>query len=250
MLPFVLTLSAIVGTDPAPAAPAIDAGFGLESPVRDLPAHTWSTAGARGNALAVQMILADVQALSPVRRAEAAESLRILSVTCPYTRASVQLPTMLHATLGELRFEVDPVIADDWEHLVRGVATHVALLDALGADLPRPARGDGLFGRGAPGIYVDRPTLEAHPDPIAATTPLIDGIPALVQGMSDTWRQRIDEHAARFERITGHGPTLFAQVIGWHHALRALAPHVHDPADRARIDAMIGALAAWSDTGC
>lgn len=230
MLAFtVLMLPALAGVQPVPPSPVLDPGLGVESPAQDVSADAYSLGGVQGNAVAVRMILRDVQALDAAHRAEAAEALRVLTATCPYSRASVQLPLVLHAVLQGLPADVASGDRDDWESLRDGVATHAALVRALG---------------------VEAPALTEASDPVAAIRPLIDGIPGLVRRIDQAGYARIDASAARFEAITGHRTVLWTQLVGWRHALEALAPSIRDPGARARVDALIDAIATWDASGC
>lgn len=216
---------------------------------------------ARGTASSMAMIARQVQDLSPEARALAAESLRTLSVNDPYTRSAMQLPFALHAVVAGIDPErLDPLIQSDWHYLQEGLAAHVAALERLGVDLPEPAAGDLLHGRGQ-GLMLNRNALLAAEDPIGVTAALIDELPALARQIEAPSRELIDLHSERVEKITGvtrpcpRGPwaalpgqpwTLGMHLGGWHDALRRVEPFVEDPAVKPQIAAMIELLGAYA----
>jgi hypothetical protein len=243
--------------EPVNGAPAASIAS-LPSPTPDgLTADELSRMDVRGTASSMAMISGEVQKLSPEEQAQAAESLRILSVNDPYTRSAMQLPFALHAVVTGIAPErLDPLVQRDWRYLQEGLAAHVAVLEVLGVDLPEPALGDHLHGR-AQGLMVSRDILLAKDDPIGVTAALIHEIPALAGQVEEPSMELINRHSDRVERVTGvgrpcpRGPwatlpgqpwTLGMQIGGWHDALRRVEPFVQDPAVKLQIDAMIEVL--------
>ena len=191
---------------PIPLLLALLAGCSLADAdeATPIPVRTWdgltlqelSRVDVRGTVRSIEVILEDVQALSPQQRAEAAESLRVLSVTCPYTRASLQLPIALHRGVVDVDIDhIDGFVQRDWAYLWRGLTAHVAVLDALGVDLPQPTPGDYLYGKGDATMMVDRSTLGAAVDAVEATVPLVGG--GVGPGRSDRRADRGGDRAAR-----------------------------------------------------
>lgn len=216
----------------------------------------------RGTAASIGAALAAVQALPPERRAHIATTLDGLTVRCPYTRAAMQLPLALHATvMGIAADRFDPLVRRDWETLQGGLTTHVAVLDALGVELHPPRPADALY-RPDLGIMVDRPTLQASEDPIGLTSRLVQAIPALAGSIDTATRADIERDSERVASETGVGRpcprspwatfpgqpwTLGMQLGGWHDALRRVAPFTHDPEVLAQIEAMIALLDAYGE---
>jgi hypothetical protein len=209
----------------------------------------------------IDAVAATVQGLPAAARDEAAASLRTLSVSDPYTRAALQLPFALNVALADLPATAfDPVARQEWLSLQAGVATHVAVLEALGVDLPAPGPGEPLFGSGLP--LPDLDTLRATDDPVATTAELVDGIVTVARRSDGPTRARIEAASDRVERATGiarpcpRGPhaavpghpwTLGMNLGGWHDALRRVEPFAKDPATRERVSAMIDALDHFGD---
>ena len=177
------------GAPPEAIAPASTAA--LDAPTAD----ALSRLDVRGTAESMGMIAETVRALSPERKAQAGESLRILSVNDPYTRSALQLPFALHkVVMGIDSASLDPLIQSDWEYLTAGLTSHVAVLDALGVDLSEPVLGDSLFGR-YPAVMVSRDTLLAGDDPIGATASLLGEVPALAERIDAPTMHIIDTKA-------------------------------------------------------
>ncbi|MEZ4449603.1 MAG: hypothetical protein R3B09_08990 [Nannocystaceae bacterium] len=252
--------------DPGPAPDPREAATEVApaDPPAELSLAELSRVDARGTHAAISVIAAKIAALDDDARAEAAASLRALSVRCPYTRAAMQLPFALQAAVAAIDAEqLDPLVRGDWDHLQRGLAAHVELLRGLGVDLPAPAPGDPLHDA-APGLMLDRDALLASDDPLAATARLVGAITTIAQGLDPSLAAELDRHSDRLEAITGverpcpRGPwavlpghpwTLGMQLGGWHDALRRVAPFVEDPAARADVEAMIDALDRYAEAG-
>lgn len=199
-------------------------------PLADLHATSeLSRVDVRGTAASITAVLQAIQQLEPEARAEAIASLRYLSVNCPYTRAALQLPFALHARVKGIDAEtLDPFIARDWRTLQEGLATHVAVLEALEVDLALP------------------PSLDA-------TREVVQAIPTAATAIDEETMYLIELRSEQLEAATGigrpcpRGPwsiqpghpwTLGLQLGGWSDALRRLRPFVKDPATGKDIDAM------------
>lgn len=226
--------------------PLVDASLVVTSDGLDREALT--RADVRGTARSIELTLQDIERLSPKRRAAVAESYRVLSVNCPYTRASMQLPLALHKVVMSIEPDrLDPLVQRDWANLQRGLTTHVAVIEALGGDLASPAPGDHLHG--AEALLLDRATLDASLDPIAAIMPLIDEITPLVHTLDGPNTERIEKSRQDVDQAIGQA-TLGLHLGGWENALRRVEPFVVDAEHKARVLGMIEALSAWGSQGC
>jgi hypothetical protein len=232
----------------------------LAAPVRAAPddadPHEFVRVDARGALRSIDAVARTIRDLPEADRAEAAASLRALSVMDPYTRAALQLPFALDALVSRIPADAfDPLVRQDWVYLQEGLATHVDVLEALGVDLPVPTVGDPLSGRGVP--LVDLDALLASDDPLALTAALLDDIIAIAQRIDAPTQERIEATSDRIEAVTGvvrpcpRGPhavlpgqpwTLGMQLGGWHDALRRVEPFAMDPATGAQLQAMVEAL--------
>lgn len=217
-------------------------------PTRAADVHDAVRRDVRGTAASIDSIAASLAGLDDVRRAQAVESLRFLSVNCPYTRAALQLAFVLESSIADVPTEgLDPLVHADWQTLQRGLATHAALLDGLSVTLPAPAPGDALAGN--PAAARSRDTLRAT-DGLPATAALLRAVPDLADALDAATRAQIERHSAQVELATGvarpcpRGPwapvpghpwTLGLQLGGWHDALRRIEPFADDPSARAAI---------------
>ena len=206
-------------------------------------------ADVRGTARVTELVLADVQRLDPQRRKEVVEAYRVLSVNCPFTRAAMLLPFALHKTVQGIGIDnIDGLVQREWASLEQGLTTHVAVLTALGVDLAMPMPGDHLLGIGD-ALLIDRATLLASPDPIAAAMPLIDGITPVARSIDDTVGQHIQENREKVDAAIGQA-TLGLHLGGWENALRKIEPFVLFEEDAAKVRRMIEAIQAWGAQGC
>ena len=228
-----------------------------EARVDDREVVTWdglnrdalTRADVRGTASSIGLTLQEIERLSPERLAEVTESYRVLSVNCPYTRASMLLPLALHKVVMGIGVDrMDPLVQRDWANLQRGLTTHVAVLTALGGDLALPVPGDYLYGL-PDALLVDRDTLLASPDPIADTMPLILEITPLAEQLDAPATERIERSRQDVDSAIGQA-TMGLHLGGWENALRRIEPFVDDPDDRAQVRAMIDALSSWGSQGC
>lgn len=224
--------------------------------VDGLDIHELSRVDVRGTRQAITLISQSVDALSPAQRAEAAASLQFLVANCPYTRSALMLPVALHAAAREASVGHAPMYAQwDWAFLQEGLATHVAVLDALGVTFSAPQPGDALFGYAS---VIDQQALLAADDPIAAMAPFIEDITVIAADIDRPTADAIERHSARVERATEivrpcpRGPwsvmpgqpwTLGMQLGGWHDALRRLAPAAEDA---ERLGEMVALLDGYS----
>jgi hypothetical protein len=214
----------------------------------------------RGTATSIATIAERIAALPPEQAAEAAESLRILSVNCPYTHVALQLPFALHhVVMGISPADLEPFIQTDWAYLQQGLTTHVAVLHALGVNLSIPRPGDVLYSPDQPQL-LRRDTLLSTHDPLSSTSSLIDSLTTLAGQIDEPTKLLIDLHSARVEEVTGivrtcpRGPwavlpghpwTLGIQLGGWHDALRRIEPFIEDPHHAGKIDAMLDLMGRY-----
>jgi len=215
---------------------------------------TWPTppqiADPEAEPPSVDEMLRHLESLPPRQRAVLTEAMGTLVVNCPYTRASLQLPLVMHAVISRIdTSHIDPDARDAWRELQRGLEVHVALLDTIGVDLRSPTPGDHLHGAADPGAMVDRTTLAASADPIGTTMRLIEQNNALVDALDEETKDLIrglnDTAYARMGQTT-----MFHQTDRWHQALRRIAPSVTDVEAKGQVDAMLEALSAHDEHGC
>ncbi len=201
-------------------------------------------------------IAARIDQLPDQQRAQAAESLRFLSVDCPYTRAALQLPFVLHQGVMAVNPDTfEGPARTEWVVLQQGLALHVGVLDALDIDLPLPGTSDYLY-QGL-GLLTDRTTLMSAPNHVAMTLTFVQAVPDLAQQTDADTRARIEEHSARVEQATGvirqcpRGPwsvmpghpwTLGEQLGEWHDGLKRVQATAEDPVTSEQIGTMIALL--------
>jgi hypothetical protein len=223
--------------------------------------HADVRADTQGTLRSIEAVAATVRGLSATDREDAAASLGALSVSDPFTRAALQLPFALNVVVAQIPPEAfEPAERAAWSSLQRGLATHVAALDALDVDLAVPRPGDPLYGADVP--LLDREALLASDDPLGATAALIDAIIPLARGTDAPTRARVDAASDHVEAVTGltrpcpRGPhaavpgqpwTLGMQLGGWHDALQRAEPFAVDPAAEAKVQDMLAALAAYGE---
>ncbi len=210
------------------------------------------------------MVSETVRTLSPESREQAAESLRFLSVNCPYTRAALQLPFAMQAALAQIDPEgLDPVARRDLAHLAEGLQAHVDALEALGVDLSLPQPGDHLHGWDGP-MMVDVQELQAAEEPVLLAWPLVHEISAIATQIDEPTMELIHLHSDLVESRTGverpcpRGPwsirpghpwTLGMQLSDWHEALRHLEPLARDRGVQNQISTMVDLLEAYGQAG-
>ena len=193
----------------------------------------------------------DVAAADDAGCAATPEALRVLQVTCPYNRASVQLPLVLHALVSETDPEaLDPLIQSDWAYLRKGLDAHVAVLDALDADLPLPAEGDYLYGRLYPDAPITRAQLADAEDPVWVTRTLLSSIQFVVSEYDDATLATIDEHVAVVESKTAGQWPLKVQIMGWRAALQRMQPFLEDEAHKDQVAQLIFAIDEYVGLRC
>ncbi|MCO4745116.1 MAG: hypothetical protein KC912_10025 [Proteobacteria bacterium] len=220
-----------------------------------------SRVDVRGTATSMAILAEKVEALSPEARADAAESLQLLSVSCPYTRAALTLPYALHASVMRIdAVHLNSFVQSDWIYLQQGLSTHVAVLDALSVDLVLPSTDDPLHTDVA-GLMVDRQTLQTSANPVEAASPLVHELVTLAEAVDASTMERIDLHSDRVEEATGIGRpcprspfsvlpgqpwNLGMQIGGWHDALKRIEPFVEDAETQAQVGAMIALVDAYT----
>ncbi len=213
--------------------------------------HEHAAADVRGTLASIEGVRAQVMAMSAEQRAEAKEAAHALMVSCPYNRASFQLPFAMEHIAS--RYEADDqhgLIRDDWRRLRQGLAAHVEVLDALGGgELPAPQSGDYLVTL-APELVVDRAHLDRAEDPIGETMELMLRIQDLVDGYDPATKARIDGTSATLSAATGDQWTLKLQLIGWKTALERMEPFIEDEAMAADVRQMIVGVAYYLGPFC
>lgn len=194
---------------------------------------------------AMGWVLQDIQALSPQQLAETTEAMRVLSVTCSYTRASHQIPLVLQPRMEALNPEhFDPAAHADLAHLKHGIGDHVAVMDALSVELPMPGQGDFLFGH--PNL-VDRSGLAMMTDPLQNLHEQLDNI------RTDFPPKTQDLVSANFElveSVTGHHSAFKAYTNGWYRGLKQVQPFAVNPQAKSEVNAMLEMLTIYSESGC
>jgi hypothetical protein len=217
------------------------------------------SAGAPAAAPTLREAAAQLDALGPAERAQAAASLRYLTAHCPYTRAAMLLAVVLHDALEPLpAAAVAPASRAELAALQADLDRQLRALDGLGLQLGAPAPGEALHGQRGAAV----PTLaelRVAPDPVAAMGASIAAVPSIAAGVDAPTRAQIEAHSARLEALTGvarpcpRGPwsvmpgqpwTLGLQLHEAQRALERLAPAAVDPAARAELHALIGLIGA------
>jgi hypothetical protein len=202
---------------------------------------------------------AQLNALGPVDRAQAAAALRALTASCPYTRAAMLLPFVVQDAIAAMPdTAVAPAARAELAALRSALAGQVEALAALGVEVPAPAPGDALFGQPAARVP-SRAALAAAADPVAAMSSSIQAIRPIAQGIDDATQATLDAHSARLEAATGlarpcpRGPwavrpghpwTLGLQRGEARAALARLSAAAVDAEARAQIDALVGLIDA------
>ena len=261
MTPMIGLLALVSCASVEPVAEAAPMLAAKEDPIQDhpTPVVTWDGltieelphVDVRGTARSTQVILDIVRSQPADQRQAAADSLKVLQVTCPYNRASVQLPIALHLTVQKTEAgHLDPLIQKDWEYLQQGLADHVAILDALGADLPAITEEDYLYGKLFPDGPMTRAELEAKADPVGATMPLLSSIRFVVDDYPAPVKESIDAHFARVDAGTGLQWNLKRQIIGWRAALQKMEPFLQDEARKKQVAQMIYAMDEYIGLYC
>lgn len=224
------------------AAPATFDGLSLNALTRIDP---------RGTARSARIVLDTLGELTPAERREAAEAVRVLQVTCPFNRASVQLPLAMHAVISKTDpAELDPLIRSDWEYLQTGLESHVAVLDLLGADLPIPTEDDYLYGRLFPDAPLTRAQLAASDDPIAATLPLLASIRFVVDSYPPEATERIDRNTAVLSGPTADQWPLNNQILAWRDGLERMQPFLKDAGRKREVSRILAALDEYAGLHC
>lgn len=211
----------------------------------------------RGTASEVARLRQDFAELPRSDRDAAAALLAELAVTCPLTRATLQLPIALRLAVDAIEPDhLDPLVQVDLVHLKHGLDEHVALLDAIGVDLSPPAPGDFLYRSGplsvelGPDAMIDRATLEAAADPIAATGPLLWAIQDLTRNIDMRTVDRIQDRTERLHHLTGQPWPLGTEVRGWQRAFQRIEPFVVERATQKRVRAIVELLDTFAGAGC
>jgi len=216
-----------------------------------------SRVDTRGTARAVSILARTIAELPAEDRQAATESLQFLVVNCPFTRAAMQLPFALHSVAMELDpGDFERVVASDIGLLEQGLATHVALLEALGVGLSLPESTDAL-GAHDPALFVDRDTLDLAADPLATTGAFVAALPHMARSIDTHTHDAIEFHSDRLEALTGigrpcprdpwtvlpgHPWTLGMQLAGWGDAFTRIAPFATEPQTAARIEEVLAVL--------
>jgi hypothetical protein len=223
----------------------------VQVPSAQTPAHpvlNWEELNAldvAGTDQAMGWVLQDIQALSPEQLAQTKAAMRELSVTCSYTRASHQIPLVLQPRIDALNPEhFAPAAHSDLAHLKHGVGDHVAVMDALGVELPMPEQGDFLFGH--PNL-VDRSGLAMMTAPLQNLNAQLDNI------RTDFPPKTQDMVSANFElveSVTGHQSSFKAYTNGWYRGLKHVEPFAVNPQAKTEVNAMIELLTVYSESGC
>lgn len=198
----------------------------------------------------VRAARARIDALQGPDRLEARLAANLLLGNCPWNRASVQLPVALALVAGRHdAARLDGEVGDAWLRLQLGLAEHVALLDPFGVTALRaPLPGEYLANH--PDVVLTRIQLHAAADPLAATRPLLDQIPALVDSYDLATREFIEMDSLQLRHHTAEQWPYAGLLDGWREALVALEPKIRDEALLRDVRAMIDALDAYGQTGC
>ncbi|MBX2797028.1 MAG: hypothetical protein KTR31_05155 [Myxococcales bacterium] len=217
----------------------------------ELTLEELARADVRGTAQSTTRVLQHVRALDPAQREAASAALRALQVTCPYHRSSVQLPLALRAVVSGIDpMDLDPLIQADWQRLLQGLDAQVAVLDALGVELPLPVEGDYLHGRVYPDAPLTRAQLAESGDPLADTRPLLASVPFVVDDYDDAIKGVIHGHVEVLDEATAGQWPLKLQILGWRNALKRIQPFLTDSERAARVEQMIRVIDEYEGLLC
>lgn len=219
-------------------------------------------ADVRGAATEIARVADRIDALDVDRLAEARGALRELARNDPYVRVALLLPEALHATVAAVSVErVDRFVQRDWAYLQQGLATHVAVLDALDVDLAPPGPGDVLFGQDE-AWTIDRDAMRRADDPVAAAGRVVRAlgeadVPDGAWVRLDTWSAVVEDATgvARpcprdpWGKHAGQPWTLGLTLGGWHDALRRVAPFVSDPEVASQVQDLLALFDAYEAAG-
>lgn len=223
----------------------------VQVPAAQTPAHPTLTLqelnalDVAGTDQAMGWVLQDIQALSPEQLAQAKDAMRELSVTCSYTRASHQIPLVLQPRIDALNPEhFESAARSDLAHLKHGVGDHVAVMDALGVELPMPEQGDFLFGHAN---LVDRSGLAMMTDPVQNLSDQLDNIRT---DFPPKTQDRVSANFELVESVTGHQSSFKGYTNGWYRGLKQIEPFAVNTQAKSEVNAIIGMLTVYSESGC
>lgn len=201
-----------------------------------------------------------VVALSSSDRRDAVQSVAYLTVSDPYTRASMQVPLALQAVVAPVDPATVPRAAQaDWSLLQEQLATYLAVLDALEVDLQAPVAGDALGGVD-PDLLIDRRALAGSRDPLERTARLVEALPEVARAVPAWQMASITHHNEQLEQTTGverpcprgpwavlpgHSWTLGLQLGEVASTLERLEPRVEGAPVHTEVVAMRSLLQAW-----
>lgn len=193
----------------------------------------------------------ELAASAPGEVEAVAESVRFLTRNCPYTRAALSLPFVAHRALRGVVAPADGVAALG---AVRDqVASHVELLEGMGADLGLPGPGDHLFVADT-WTLLDADEIRASDEALVRVAAFVADIGALAEVVEPEVREEIEVHSARLEALTGlvrpcpRGPRAVLPGQPWtlgdrlgetHEGLKRLAPSLIDPGSRAAVAELV-----------
>lgn len=193
-------------------------------------------------AATLQVVRADLAALSPEQRAEASRAVVEMITNCPFNRSSVQVAMVLQHVLDR---HDDPALAP----LRSAVDDHVAALDLLGATaLPLPRQGDYLH-RDMAGL-VTGPQLLAAPDPIATAHQLLAQVLDLVGAYDAQTTDRLEAAGAVLAPATHDQWPMKNQLLGVRVELKRLADTDLDPRLQADVVALHALLDEYLSLTC
>ena len=242
-----LVVGCATAPDPHPVAPSTVQPAAVLPPM--MTVDRLATSDVRGANEAMWYVRQEIEAIPPAERAQARDALAALSVTCPYTRASLQLAFVVMREVDTLeKAHLDGMVHADLDLLKHGISDHIAVLDRLDVQLEDPAPHDALYG--VAGVQT-RADLLAADAPVEQTAVLVQQIPDLVDGLNGFQLDHIQWHSERYTKATMDQTWTFSQHLdGWRHALTRMEPFITDAPTRTRMQALIAVLDAHAGMGC
>ncbi|MBL8618268.1 MAG: hypothetical protein JNM72_21825 [Deltaproteobacteria bacterium] len=197
---------------------------------------------------------AKLAALGPAERAQMAVALRDLTARCPYTRAAMLLPFVLHEGLAAIsEADVAPAAQVELAALRSALAGQAEALATLGVEVPAPR---------APRPEEPTAPRGAAPDPIRVMATTIAEITPIARGIDDAAQAQIDALSAQVEATTGvarpcpRGPWAVRPghpwTLGMEHgeargSLARLSAAAVNTEARAQLDALVGLIDALAE---
>jgi hypothetical protein len=204
---------------------------------------------------------AKMAALGPAERAQTGDALRALTARCPYTRAAMLLPFVLHEGLAAIpEADLAPAARVELAALRSALASQAEALATLGVEAPALGASGPLAGH--PGAASGAALRGAAPDPILVMATTISAITPIARGIDDAAQAQLDALSAEVEASTGvarpcpRGPWAVRPGHPWtlgmeqgeaRAALARLSAATVNAEARAQLDALVGLIDALAE---